>query len=207
MRTRGKLWTGLAAATVVASALPVMLRWLRRKGTARRAIDLRMTVVVEKPIHEVFEFARDFENFPKLIDALLSVEDSQDGRSHWAVRSPSGRTVEWDAAVSKYVPNSVIAWDSVPDSAVKASGLMRFSPLGPAETRVDISLTYKPLRTGFIDAIRSLVRSTNTSTLRTELAQASLDLGHAPEDVAHTPDEVAHAPEEVAHTPEEVAQG
>jgi uncharacterized membrane protein len=176
-----------------------ILRWLRRLGTARRAIDMHMTVVVERPINDVFEFSRDFENFPKLIDALLSVEDSQDGRSHWAVRSPSGQTVEWDAAVTKYVPSSVIAWESVPDSPVKASGLMRFSPLGPAETRVDMSLTYKPVRTGFVDAIRSLVGSTNTSKLRSELALASQELGHAPEEVAHAPEEVADAPPEVAN--------
>jgi len=169
---------GLAAAAVVAGAIPSFLRWLRRLGAARRAVDMRMTVVVERPINDVFVFSRDFENFPRMIDALLSVEDSQDGRSHWAVRSPTGHTVEWDAAVTKYVPNSVIAWESVPGSPVKASGLMRFSPLGPAETRVDLTLTYRPLRTGFADAIRSLVSSTNTSRLRTELAHASEELAH-----------------------------
>jgi uncharacterized membrane protein len=178
MRTRGMLLRALAAATVVAGLLPALFRLLRRLGAARRAVDMRMTVVVERPIHDVFEFSRDFENFPRMIDALLSVEDSQDGRSHWAVRSPTGHTVEWDAAVTKYVPNSVIAWESVPGSAVKASGLMRFSPLGPTETRVDMTLTYRPLRTGFADAIRSLVNSTNTSRLRTELAHASEELAH-----------------------------
>jgi uncharacterized membrane protein len=170
------LLRALAAATVVAGLLPALFRLLRHLGAARRAVDMRMTVVVERPIHDVFEFSRDFENFPRMIDALLSVEDSQDGRSHWAVRSPTGHTVEWDAAVSKYVPNSVIAWESVPGSAVKASGLMRFSPLGPTKTRVDMTLTYRPVRTGFADAIRSLVSSTNTSRLRTELAHASEEL-------------------------------
>src|SRR5213595_239405 len=109
MRTRG--WKTLAAAAVAAAAAPTLLRWLRRIGGARRAID-------------VFEFARDFENFPQITDTILSIEDSQDGRSHWAVRSPTGHSVEWDATVTKYVPNSVIAWESVPNSPVLASGLM-----------------------------------------------------------------------------------
>jgi uncharacterized membrane protein len=157
-----------------------------------------MTVVIERPIHEVFELIRDFENFPKYIDALLSVEDSQDGRSHWAVRSPTGQTVEWDAAVTKYVPNSVIAWESVPGSTVKASGLIRFFPLGPSETRVDLTLTYKPLRTGFVDAIRSLVGSTNTAKLRAELTQASQELGLAPHEPTPAPEDVALGPEQIA---------
>jgi uncharacterized membrane protein len=134
---------------------------------------MRMTVVVERPIADVFEFCRDFENFPRIVDVLLSVEDSQDGRSHWAVRSPTGQAVEWDATVTKYVPNSVIAWESVPGSDVQASGLMRFAPLSPTETRLDIAVTYRPRQTEFADALRALVNSSNTQRLRTELVQAS----------------------------------
>lgn len=135
-----------------------------------------MTVVVERPINDVFEFCRDFENFPQIVDVLLSVEDSQDGRSHWAVRSPTGHTVEWDASVTKYVPNSVIAWESVPGSVVQATGLMRFAPLSPTDTRVDIALTYRPVRTDFADAIRALIGTSNAQRLRADLVQASRTL-------------------------------
>jgi uncharacterized membrane protein len=132
-----------------------------------------MTVVVERPIVDVFEFCRDFENFPEIVDVLLSVEDSQDGRSHWAVRSPTGQAIEWDATITKYLPNSVIAWESVPGSQVRASGLMRFSPLSPTETRVDVSLTYLPHQTNLADAIRALLGVSNTQRLRAELTHAS----------------------------------
>jgi uncharacterized membrane protein len=161
---------------MVGAAMPAALRWLRRRGAARRAVDLRMTVVVERPIADVFEFCRDFENFPLIVDVLLSVEDSQDGRSHWAVRSPTGQAIEWDATVTKYVPNSVIAWESVPASDVKASGLMRFAPLSPTETRVDISLTYRPQHTDLGEAIRALMSSSNVKRLRSELSYASQEL-------------------------------
>jgi len=177
MRTRGKRWRRLAAAAVIAGTVtPTVVRWLRRTGATKRAVDLRMTVVVERPIVDVFEFCRDFENFPQIMDVLLSVEDSQDGRSHWSVRSPSGGIIEWDATVTKYVPNSVIAWSSVPGSDVQASGLMRFSPLSPHETRVDISLTYLPQNTRLGEALRALFTPSNTSRLRTELTQASREL-------------------------------
>lgn len=174
MRTRGKRWRRLAAAAVIAGTItPAVLRWVRRTGAARRAVDMRMTVAVARPIVEVFEFCRDFENFPEIVDVLLSIKDTQDGRSHWAVRSPTGQTIEWDATVTKYVPNSVIGWASVPKSEVQASGLMRFSPLSPTETRLDIALTYLPRQTGLGEAIRALVAVSNTNRLRLELAQAS----------------------------------
>jgi uncharacterized membrane protein len=139
-------------------------------------VDLRMTVIVERPIAEVFEFCRDFENFPEIVDVLLSVEDSQDGRSHWSVRSPLGEAIQWDATVTKYVPNAVIAWQSVPGSEVEANGMMRFAPLSPTETRVDISLAYRPVHTRLREALKALIRPSNNARLRSELAKASHQL-------------------------------
>jgi uncharacterized membrane protein len=141
---------------------------------------MRTTLVIERPLNEVFEFCRDFENFPGIVDVLLSVQDTQDGRSHWVVRSPTGQSIEWDATVTKYVPNVVIAWQSVPDSAVDATGLMRFSPLSTTETRLDITLTYVPLRTDLSDAVRALFNPSNTKRLRSELAQATEVLARTP---------------------------
>lgn len=131
-----------------------------------------MTVVVERPISEVFEFCRDFENFPEVVNGFLSVTDHQDGRSRWKVQTPRGEIIEWDALVTKYVPNSVIAWESKPGSAVHASGLMRFSPLSAKETRVDISLTYLPRHTDLAEAFSALLKGSNTRRLRDDIARA-----------------------------------
>ena len=172
-----KRWKRLATATTIAGvAVPAVLRWLRRTGSARRSVDMRMTVVVERPVNEVFEFCRDFENFPRIVDVLLSVEDSQDGRSHWAVRSPTGQTIEWDAIVTKYVPNAVIAWESIPGSVVKAGGVMRFFPLSAQETRIDVSLTYQPLRTGLNEALHALIASPNVLRLRGDIMKAAREV-------------------------------
>jgi uncharacterized membrane protein len=187
MRTRPK-WKRLTAASVIAGAtVPAVLRWVRRNGAARRTVDMRMTVVVDKPIHDVFAFCRDFENFPEIVDVLLSVEDSQDGRSHWAVRSPSGESIEWDATVTKYVPNSVIAWESVPDAVVVANGMMRFYPLSATETRVDVTLKYRPLRTGLTEAVRALMTLPNARRLRTEIARAAVALSDKTPALAASP--------------------
>lgn len=161
---------------MVAGIVPAGLRWIRRAGAARRSVDLRMTIVLERPIADVFEFCRDFANFPEFVDVLLSVEDSQDGRSHWAVRSPLGEAIQWDAVVIKYVPSSVIAWESVPGSEVEARGSMRFAPLSPTETRVDVTLTYHPTHTGLREALKALVRPTNNARLRSELVKASNEI-------------------------------
>jgi uncharacterized membrane protein len=189
MSSKGKRWTRLATATVIAGAVaPGIMRWARRAGTRRRTVDLRMTVVVERPIAQVFEFCRDFENFPEVVDLQLDVEDFQDGRSRWTVLSPSGAPITWNATVTKYVPNSVIAWESVAGADVYASGLMRFAPLDARTTRVDITLAYRPQNTALSDALRVLVSPSNERRMRTQLRSASRGLGEggqpAPEPAA-----------------------
>jgi uncharacterized membrane protein len=180
MRTKGKRWHQVTAAAAIAgAAAPAILRWVRRTGHRRRAVDLRMTVIVERPIADVFRFCRDFANFPQILDVLESVEDTEDGRSHWVVRAPGGERIEWDARVTKYVPNSVVGWESVPESPVRASGLMRFAPLDESNTRVDVTLSYRPLHTPLRDAVHALIAPANTPRIRESLAHASVQLGHS----------------------------
>jgi uncharacterized membrane protein len=78
--------------------------------------------------------------------------------------------------VTKYVPNSVIAWASVPDSIVDARGTMRFYPLSAMDTRVDVTLTYRPTHTGIGDAMRALMSLPNARRLRSEIARAAVAL-------------------------------
>lgn len=137
---------------------------------------MRMTVVVPRPIHDVFMFCRDFENFPRVLPSLLTIDDSQDGRSHWSARTPAGRVIGWDAGITKYVPNSVIAWESAPGSPVEASGLMRFEALSPNETRVEISVHYRPIHTGMADAFLALVGVSNATRVRSAFEKMTRNL-------------------------------
>src|SRR6185503_7040497 len=121
-----------AAARFVGGALvvgvlgPSMSNGVVRAGAERRRVRLRTSLVVPMPVREAFAFCRDFENFPRVVLALERVVDYQDGRSHWEVRSPRGELLAWNTVVTKYVPNVVIAWHSVPGSVVDCSGLIRF---------------------------------------------------------------------------------
>ena len=175
-----KRWKRFAAATTIAGvSVPAVLRWLRRTGSARRSVDMRMTVVVERPVNEVFEFCRDFENFPRVVQSLRRVTDYQDGRSCWEVISPSGDVLSWDSEVTKYVPNVVIAWRSVPGSVVDCNGLIRFSP-SPRGTRLRVEVDYDPCHTGISDAIRALFDVPRTEQLEADLARANFYLRGKP---------------------------
>ena len=59
--------------------------------------------------------------------------------------------------MTKYVPNSVIAWESIARSLVDSSGIVRFTAVSPSRTRVDLTITHRPIQTTLKDALRTLL--------------------------------------------------
>ena len=176
------------AARVAGSALlfaafaPALVHQLLRAGAARRRVHLRTRLELDRPVHEVFAFCRDFENFPRLIQSLHRVTDYQDGRSHWEVMSPGGEVLGWDAQVTKYVPNVVIAWRCVPGSVVDCNGLIRFAPIAKGGTVLRIQIQYDPRHTGLSDAVRALFDVSRKEQIEADLARANFYFTtHAPE--------------------------
>ena len=162
--------TGLAL--IGAAARGPLLDSLLRLGTERRSAHLRMSFVVAQPVEVVFAFVRDFENFPCIIGALRQVRDYGDGRSHWCASTPSGGTLEWDSVTTKYVPNRVIAWESVAGSPVDMHGSMRFHP-EDAHTCLRLELDYR-VRTGALhDALIALTTPTRTEELERDIRRLS----------------------------------
>jgi uncharacterized membrane protein len=145
---------GLALVGVAASG--PMSDALRRAGTRRRTMHLRFSFVVPQPASTVFRFCSDFENFPRFIRALRTVEDFGDGRSHWVSSTPSGGTLEWDAQTTKYVTNRVIAWQNNPRSRVRMDGTIRFVPENAGETCLKVALDYSVPTDSIVDAVAAL---------------------------------------------------
>jgi uncharacterized membrane protein len=170
---RGTAARALGVGLLVAAWIPALGERLLRAGAARRRIHLRKVLVIDRPVREVFTFCRDFENFPRVIQSLARITDYQDGRSRWEVTSPSGETLTWDAEVTKYVPNAVLAWRSLPGSVVDCNGLIRFSPTPSGSTRLQIEVDYDPCNTGFTDALRALLDIPRERQLEADLSRAN----------------------------------
>jgi uncharacterized membrane protein/osmotically-inducible protein OsmY len=141
---------GVLAATagigmMARAATNVELRRLTGFGAGRRAIDVEKTIVIDAPVDEVFRFWSQYENFPRFMSRVLEVRPSaREGQSHWRVVGPGGVPVEFDAVVTAYVPNEVLAWRTVQGSAVAHAGIVRFEPRSDGRTRVHIRMSYNP---------------------------------------------------------------
>jgi uncharacterized membrane protein len=162
------------------AARPILRDWLLRRGTARRRVRLATTIEVARPVAAVFAFCKDFENFPRVIGSLRRVTDFQDGRSHWEAYTASGHVLEWDALVTKYVPNTVIGWASTSSSSVEMTGILRFAATPNNGTRVTIELTYAPREGGLGDALHALASRPRQAQILAEIERAGFYIESLP---------------------------
>ncbi len=68
------------------------------------------------PRDEVYRYWRSFENLPRFMQHLESVQTTDGNQSHWVEKAPLGEQVEWDAEITADRPGSYIAWHSLPSS-------------------------------------------------------------------------------------------
>jgi uncharacterized membrane protein len=119
----------------------------RKQGdlTEDGALRVSRSTVINRPAEDVYRFWRDFENLPRFMYHLQSVQSTAPGRSHWVTRAPGGTSVEWDAEITADHTNELIAWRSLPDADVENAGTVRFEPRpGGRGTIVRVELEYRP---------------------------------------------------------------
>lgn len=139
----GGLATALGSLLVARSATDLTVPRLVGVGAGRRAIDLQKHINVSKPREQVFAFFRNFENLPRFMSHLRGVTARGD-RSHWVAIGPAGISVSWEAQITQLEPSHLIAWQSVPGSIVRSSGVVRFEPDGKGGTDVHVQMSYNP---------------------------------------------------------------
>ena len=139
---KGRL--AFATANVLAvTTLDVMCAMQLSNG--KRGVHAQGYCVVNRAPEDVYAFWRNFQNLPRFMRHLESVEDLGDGRSHWRVKGPAGMDVEWDATIIADVPNEVITWRSLENSDVDNAGAVRFErATGGRGTIVKVNIEYNP---------------------------------------------------------------
>lgn len=61
--------------------------------------------------------------------------------SHWRVKGPLGKSVEFDAKTTEMDPNRGIGWNTI-DGEVMTSGEVRFEEILPDRTHVEVRMNY-----------------------------------------------------------------
>ena len=108
-------------------------------------VHVTQALTINRPRSEVYGFWHNFENLPRFMAHLDSVEVLDNNRSRWKAKAPAGTTVEWEAETIEDRPNELISWRSLPDASIPNSGTVRFKDApGNRGTEIHVELRYQP---------------------------------------------------------------
>ena len=79
---------------------------------ATGGIAVEKTVTIGRGPEDLYQYWRNFENLPRFMKHLESVQVTGDRTSHWVAKAPAGKSVEWDAEIVEDTPNEQIGWRS-----------------------------------------------------------------------------------------------
>jgi uncharacterized membrane protein len=109
-----------------------------------QGIKVEHSVILNRPVVEVYRFWRNFENLPRFMDHLQSVTVLDENTSHWVAKGPAGTSIEWDAVIHNEIDDELIAWRTRPGADVSSAGSVHFTPIDRDSTEVRVVLSYDP---------------------------------------------------------------
>jgi len=90
-----------------------------------------------------YRFWRNVQNLPSIMKRVERVEQLDQRRSRWTVRTAQGQVVSWVSEITDDDPGKAIYWRSV-DSPVRHEGVVRFEdvPNDALATKVTVEMRY-----------------------------------------------------------------
>lgn len=184
-RTAGAM---LAVAAITALDVAASLRETSQPhgtfGVARRKQEelVEHTVGVNRSPQDCYTFWRDVSNLSRFSPMLEQVTPLDEKRSHWILRGPGGRKLEWDAEITVDKPGERIAWHSVTGD-VKHAGSVRFERApGGRGTFVSAIMHYQPPGGRMTSAIAKLFGKDPNHQMREDLRRfkSLMETGEVP---------------------------
>lgn len=109
--------------------------------------NVRTSITINRPAHEIYAFWRDFVNLPEFMPDLKSVVIQNDRHSRWSVVGPLGMDISWDAEIISDEPDYMISWRSLKNPYVDHAGSVYFKP-APSQQGTEVQVEMKYLLIG-----------------------------------------------------------
>src|SRR5215208_2015464 len=126
------------------------------------------SIEVQAPMEEVFRYWSSFENFPNFMQNVEEVRMTGPDTSHWRVKGPLGKSVEFYARTTEMDPSRGIGWNTT-EGEVMTSGEVRFEEVAPGRTRVEVTMNYADPPGGAVGETVANILSNPERNLREDL--------------------------------------
>ena len=99
------------------------------------------SIDVNVPVRIAYDQWTQFEEFPRFMDGVESVEQIDDTKLHWIAKI-GGIRKEWDAEITQQEPDQRVAWKST--SGADNGGSVDFHRLDDELTRITLTMDVEP---------------------------------------------------------------
>jgi uncharacterized membrane protein len=96
------------------------------------------TIEVQVPVQQAYNQWTQFEDFPKFMEGIQSVQQLDDTHVQW-IAEIRGESRQWTTEITEQRPDERVAWKTI-EGEVKNDGVVTFEPLGDAQTRVNVKM-------------------------------------------------------------------
>jgi uncharacterized membrane protein len=123
------------------------------KGKKTRRLPIQRWTDVALPLDEVYEKWTNFEEYPKFMHRVLSVQQPEDDVVEWEEKIWFSKR-QWKATITDNRKNDRIAWKT--ESGTNHTGIVSFHKLDGKLTRVMVTVDFQP--TGMMEKMASGLR-------------------------------------------------
>lgn len=106
-------------------------------------VQVTENVIIKGNPEEIFELWNDLEIFPSIIKEIKEVQKISDIHSHWVVKGPLGKDIEWTAEITRFDEDRRIGWKTL-EGDIKTSGQVTFMDLPNHQTEVTVTMMLVP---------------------------------------------------------------
>jgi uncharacterized membrane protein len=96
------------------------------------------SIEVQVPVQQAYNQWTQFEEFPKFMNGIRSVQQLDDTHVQW-VAEIRGESREWTTEITEQQPDEAIAWKTI-EGEVKNDGRVTFERVGADQTRVNVQM-------------------------------------------------------------------
>jgi uncharacterized membrane protein len=96
------------------------------------------SIEVQVPVQQAYNQWTQFEEFPKFMNGIGSVQQLDDTHVQW-VAEIRGESRQWTTEITEQLPDEKVAWKTI-DGEVTNDGVVTFEPIGDNQTRVNVEM-------------------------------------------------------------------
>ncbi|GJF31776.1 hypothetical protein KNE206_44760 [Kitasatospora sp. NE20-6] len=103
---------------------------------------VKESIDVDVPLHSVYDQWTQFEEFPRFMEGVEEVRQTDDRHCHWRTKVAGARR-EFDTEIVDQLPDERISWRTV-GGDVRQMGVVTFRRLDDGHTRVSLAMDFEP---------------------------------------------------------------